>query len=355
MAAILPKVANFCGGFSAPGGPSGGLSRVKVADRRRWRSRRPRHQHLAERLSRHASEVPAVPTLRMRRGEPVAAAEVVAARRNQREGASMAILGVSRGIPQEGTVDCDARGSDFNPVSGETGDDLEDRCGVSRAGSGREVGAAAAEAGRGHGQAGGDQPAAGERQGDGTIEAARERRGEVHAHEAAAQEPREVRRREEGHREREELSGADKTGTERARAVGGHKKWRTKRMALSRPGGTRWGGRATAPPPGGRGPGSPRSGLTAHSARRRPRTRPRGPRRGRGRGAGPSEGRVGSAPSEARRGRRRASFSSGREPAPERGEVARCGPSAQRRPACRPRAGRRPAMRPDARRGGRVG
>jgi len=77
------------------------------------------------------------------------------------------------GIAQPSPVYKNAGGGDLDPISRKSREYLEDWRGIAGAGAGRQIGAGAAEPDDARRQAGRDEPAAGQRQGDGTIETAR--------------------------------------------------------------------------------------------------------------------------------------------------------------------------------------
>jgi hypothetical protein len=128
------------------------------------------------------------------------------------------------GIAQASAIHDDAGGSDLDPVPRKSREDLEDRRGVSGAGAGREVGAGTAEPSGEEGETGGDEPAAGQRQRHGTIEAAGERWGEVHAHKPAAHSAQEICGPEKENCRKKNAGRAADPLTERERAGSLHRK-----------------------------------------------------------------------------------------------------------------------------------
>jgi hypothetical protein len=185
-----------------------GFSRAKVEERRQRRSGPPGDQNLAQGFARKAAEVSAVPTVRMRRGEPVAAAKAIATPRDRREAPAVGVRRVDSGIAKAIPVHEDAGGGDLDQVSWKGGEDLEDGCRVPGTEAGREIGAGTAEPGGIEGETGGDESASRQRQGHRTIEAAGERRREVHAHKPPADGAQEISGGEEGQRRKKETNGA---------------------------------------------------------------------------------------------------------------------------------------------------
>lgn len=207
---------------------------MKLEEGRQRRRCPPRDQNLAQGFARQTAEVPAVPTVRMRRGEPVAATKAIAALGERKEAPAVGVRRVDTGMAQAIPVHEDAGGGDLDQVSRESGEDLEDRRGVPGTGAGREVGAGAAQPGGVQGKTGGDEPASRWRQGHGPIEAARERRGEVYAHEPAGHGAQEIGGAEEGQRRKKKPGGAANPLREREGAASLHRKWRKMRTALVR-------------------------------------------------------------------------------------------------------------------------